>query len=595
VAGSNENDPDFVRASQRVGQVLRGKYRIDRVIGVGGMAAVYAATHRNQKTFAVKVLHRELSFNDDIRNRFLREGYAANSVRHPGAVAVLDDDVAEDGAAFLVMELLDGSSVEGLLEQHGGRLAAAYVLGIGHQLLDTLAAAHLQGIVHRDIKPANLFLTREGQVKVLDFGIARVRDAATTGSNVTGTGVLLGTPAFMAPEQAVGKSTDIDAQTDLWTVGATLFTMASGNLVHQGETGTHLMVLAATTPARSLASVLPAAPAPLVAIVDRALSFAKAGRWPSAEAMRDALRDASLAMFGRLPLRETLLPALGDGAVAMAATRAVDAAMMPSFGLAAPGAQGVGEPPPTQPMGPSGPWVPPTEGHPSGPWPGPAATGRPVPATRMATGGGAARPVPATQMATGGGAAIPGAPWTPPMQTGPAGYPLPQGPVGPTVGMTTSQPVASEAEPSRPAGVPRSTPALLAIAAVTGFLVVGGGAFVALRSMGGSSTPDTASSAPVSLGAATGPASTAGAAPPSATALPAAAQGPSAGLSGLPAPAAPAPATPAASSAKPRPPPTPPAPVAGAVPAATALAAPVCKVVSFFDADGNKHFRQECH
>ena len=584
MAGTNENDPDFVRASQRVGQVLRGKYRIDRVIGVGGMAAVYAATHRNQKTFAVKVLHRELSFNDDVRNRFLREGYAANSVRHPGAVAVLDDDVAEDGAAFLVMELLDGLSVESLVEQHGGRLTAAYVLGIGHQLLDTLAAAHAQGIVHRDIKPANLFLTREGQVKVLDFGIARVRDAATSGSSVTGTGVLLGTPAFMAPEQALGKSSEIDAQTDLWTVGATLFNMTTGDTVHQGETGTHLMVLAATTPSRPLASVLPSAPAPLAAIVDRALSFAKAGRWPSAEAMRDALRDASLAMFGRLPLRETLLPAFGDSAVAMAATRPVDAAMIASFGLAPPGAQGVGEPPPTQPMGPSGSWVPPTQG-PSGPWPDPGPAGRSVPATQMATGAGAA--VLAAQRA-------------PPMQTGPGGYPLPLGGIAPTVGMTTSQPVASEAEWSRPAGVPRSTPALLAIAAVVGFLVVGGGAFVALRAMGGSSAPDTASSGSVPLGAATAPASTGEAIPPSATAPPAAATGPSAERPALPVPA---PLAPAAASAKPRlaPPPTPPppqAPVAVAVPTALPAAAPagpVCKVVSFFDADGNKHFRQECH
>src|ERR1700677_2657894 len=153
---SDERDEDCLRAEQRLGQVLRGKYRIDRVIGVGGMAAVYAATHRNQKTFAVKVLHRELSFNDDVRNRFLREGYAANSVRHPGAVAVLDDDVAEDGAAFLVMELLDGATVEAVWETQR-RLSQSAVLCIAHQMLDTLAVAHSKAIVHRDIKPANLF------------------------------------------------------------------------------------------------------------------------------------------------------------------------------------------------------------------------------------------------------------------------------------------------------------------------------------------------------------------------------------------------------------------------------------------------------
>jgi serine/threonine-protein kinase len=110
------------RAQARVGSTLHGKYRIDSVLGIGGMGVVYAATHRNTKRFAVKMLHAELSHNADIRTRFLREGYAANSVGHPGTVSVLDDDVAEDGAAFLVMELLDGAGVEDLSERHRGRL-----------------------------------------------------------------------------------------------------------------------------------------------------------------------------------------------------------------------------------------------------------------------------------------------------------------------------------------------------------------------------------------------------------------------------------------------------------------------------------------
>jgi serine/threonine-protein kinase len=99
-------------ARERLGRVLRGKYRLDRVIGVGGMATVYAATHRNKKRFAIKMLHPELSRREAMRTRFLREGYVANSVEHPGAVAVLDDDVAEDGSAFLVMELLHGGALD---------------------------------------------------------------------------------------------------------------------------------------------------------------------------------------------------------------------------------------------------------------------------------------------------------------------------------------------------------------------------------------------------------------------------------------------------------------------------------------------------
>jgi len=163
------------RAKQKIGAVVRDKYTIDGVLGVGGMAVVYKATHRNQAEFALKMLHPELSLHSDVRARFLREGYAANSVKHPGAVLVVDDDVAEDGAAFLVMELLRGRTAEQLASDWGGRLPLDMTLAVAEQLLEVLAAAHEKGIVHRDVKPANLFVTRDGTLKVLDFGIARVR------------------------------------------------------------------------------------------------------------------------------------------------------------------------------------------------------------------------------------------------------------------------------------------------------------------------------------------------------------------------------------------------------------------------------------
>jgi serine/threonine protein kinase len=193
------------RAQKRIGTVLKGKYTLDRLLGAGGMAAVYAATHRNQKQFAVKMLHAELSVHEDIRARFLREGYAANSVKHPGAVAVMDDDTAEDGAAFLVMELLEGTTIEGWWEQAGQRLDVESVLRIAWQLLDVLAAAHAKAIVHRDIKPANLFVTRNGELKVLDFGIARVRAIAASDQGATGTGCSSGRRRSWRPSRHSGR------------------------------------------------------------------------------------------------------------------------------------------------------------------------------------------------------------------------------------------------------------------------------------------------------------------------------------------------------------------------------------------------------
>jgi len=283
-------------ARARIGMVLRGKYTLESILGVGGMATVYVAKHRNRKVFAIKMLHADLSTRETMRTRFLREGYVANSVMHPGAVAVLDDDVAEDGSAFLVMELLDGSPVDEIWMEHERRVPVPIVLSIGEALLDVLASAHERGIIHRDLKPANLLVTSEGELKVLDFGIARLRDER--GGGATATGAMLGTPAFMAPEQAHGRTNDVDAQTDLWAVGATLYTLLSGALVHDGDNAQQLLIAAATKPAPLLSTLAPHVPGEVAKVIDRALAFEKPDRWPSALAMREALQAASTTALG---------------------------------------------------------------------------------------------------------------------------------------------------------------------------------------------------------------------------------------------------------------------------------------------------------
>jgi serine/threonine-protein kinase len=296
-----EIDPLTRRAAARVGQVLRGKWRIDRLLGIGGMAAVYEGVHRNGKRGAIKLLHPEIAIDDDARRRFLQEGYAANRVEHPGAVSVLDDDVTDDGAVFLVMELLEGRSVGALAEeQPGARLDLATTLSLVDQALDVLAAAHERGIVHRDLKPDNLFVKGDGTLKVLDFGLARLAEHRTA-VNATRTGNLMGTPAFMAPEQALGNWSEVDGRTDLWAIGATMFTLLSGRLVHQAATVQQLLLAAMTKAAPSLRSIQPDVPAQIAAVVDRALAFDRDARWPDARSMQRALREAGQATSGLAP------------------------------------------------------------------------------------------------------------------------------------------------------------------------------------------------------------------------------------------------------------------------------------------------------
>jgi serine/threonine-protein kinase len=156
----------------RVGRTVGGQWKIDAVLGVGGMAAVYAATHTDGHRAALKMLHPQLSMNANIRTRFTREGYVANSIRHPGVVRVLGDGVAEDGAAYLVMELLDGETAAERAERLGGRVAPSEAVRIADGTLDALSAAHAAGIIHRDIKPDNIIVTTNEQVRILDFGLA---------------------------------------------------------------------------------------------------------------------------------------------------------------------------------------------------------------------------------------------------------------------------------------------------------------------------------------------------------------------------------------------------------------------------------------
>jgi eukaryotic-like serine/threonine-protein kinase len=272
-------------AEQRVGTTLRNKWKLERLLGVGGMAAVYVAVHKIGRREAVKILHPDIARSDDLRARFELEAHVANKFKHPGAVEIRDIDKTDDGAPFLVMELLEGES----LSDRVRRADIAYHDLLRHldELLDVLAAAHAQGIVHRDIKLDNLFVLKDGSLKVLDFGIARVRDGGP-GTNRTRLGATLGTAPYMAPEQVTGN--DVDGRADLFAVGATMFRVLAKRRVHEADNESELLVKMATQPAPSLASVAPSVPRDLCLVVDRALRFRREDRYPNAAAMQSDIR-----------------------------------------------------------------------------------------------------------------------------------------------------------------------------------------------------------------------------------------------------------------------------------------------------------------
>jgi serine/threonine-protein kinase len=295
------------RARTRIGTMLRGdKYRLDALLGVGAMGAVYAATHRNGGRVAVKLLHKEHAQDEIVKRRFLREGYIANKVNHPGIVRIIDDDVDDDGTTFLVMDLLEGRTLGAEWLDYQKKMPVARVGELMLSLLDILAAVHAEGIVHRDVKPDNLFVTRQGRLMLLDLGIARLVESRT----LTANGTMMGTPEFAAPEQAAGEISLIDSRTDLFSVGAMMFAMLSGRFVHEGRSAMEIMVRAGTIPARSIFDVMPELPPLLANVIDVALMFEKTQRWSSALDMKRALATTldSLRASGRMPASAPALP-----------------------------------------------------------------------------------------------------------------------------------------------------------------------------------------------------------------------------------------------------------------------------------------------
>src|SRR6185295_15768508 len=227
----------FVNDQQRleIGQAF-GRYQIVRVLGEGGMGVVYEALHLGlKKRFAIKTLRPSFANIPEARVRFLREGEAAARIHHAHVVNVVDVGT-EGGVPFLVMELLKGQSLAALLASEGPMDVAAAV-GLLLPALSAVAAGHAQGVVHRDLKPGNIFIAHgtwgEPVTKILDFGVSKLM-AAGDGTSLTATASVLGTAAYMSPEQAMGQK-GIDGRSDQFALGQILYEMLTGTRAHAGE------------------------------------------------------------------------------------------------------------------------------------------------------------------------------------------------------------------------------------------------------------------------------------------------------------------------------------------------------------------------
>ncbi len=278
--------------SARVGTVIKGKWKIDALLGVGGMAAVYAASHRNGQRAALKILHADFAREKTICERFLREAYVSNKVNHGATVQVLDDDVTEQGEPFLIMELLEGETVRDAWKKSGRTMPVARVLQICERVLDCLASCHAIKVIHRDLKPANIFILKDDEIRVLDFGVAQMRDAT---SERTATGTALGTPAYMSPEQAMGLVDQLDGRADLFSVGAMMHALITGHRINNGRTEQEALVMAATKPVPSVARLAPHLPIELIKVIDKSLAWDRRNRYQDAREMQKAVLELMLA------------------------------------------------------------------------------------------------------------------------------------------------------------------------------------------------------------------------------------------------------------------------------------------------------------
>jgi len=279
--------------ANRLSQTLGSSYTLEGEIGRGGMGVVYhARDERLKRKVAIKVLPPELAFREEIRLRFLREAETAARLSHPHIVPIHSVGEGPDGLTYFVMAYVDGEPLGARLKRRG-RLPVEEARRILVETADALSAAHALGIIHRDVKPDNILLEgSRGRVVVTDFGIAKALSSTSGGGTLTGTGVAIGTPHYMSPEQAAGDR-EIDGRADIYSLGIVGFQMIAGELPFQAPTVPGVLLKQITEVPPGLLERRPDCPEELAACVMRSLEKDPDSRWPTADALRRALESRS--------------------------------------------------------------------------------------------------------------------------------------------------------------------------------------------------------------------------------------------------------------------------------------------------------------
>ncbi|APR77188.1 Serine/threonine-protein kinase pkn3 [Minicystis rosea] len=428
------------------GDVLAGKYRVERILGKGGMGMVVAAMHLSlEKRVALKLLLPELMQTPELVARFAREAKAASRIEGEHVAKVLDTGHFENGVPFMVMEYLEGSDLAQLIKQRGA-LPPADAIEYVLQACEAIAEAHVAGIVHRDLKPANLFLTRRADgspcVKVLDFGISKIALASDQGQGMTQTSAMMGSPNYMAPEQ-LKSARNVDARTDIWSLGIILQELLTGEVAFKADTVPELYISILQAPPIPLRSRRPDAPPAMEAVIMRCLEKEPARRFASVSELAQALAEFAPPR-SRLSIdRITRIVGAAKPAAGPAAPAYVAPASGPAVSIAA-----------QSPAYASG----------------PAAPGTPAPSYR---------PGPPAPGYPGGVSHVGGA--TPPGAYGPGGY-------GAPAGYPAGAPPYAAAPAPKPQGI---SPPVIALIAILAMLGLGFGSCVMCVCVGAASDPGT--------------------------------------------------------------------------------------------------------